>query len=74
MVWIALTFLSHSSDSVVKKTDFDEVAKKVNAIQTTNTSNLVKKAEYSTKLMKLKRKLLIMITVTGILIHIHLMS
>ena len=33
MVWIALTFLSHSSDSVVKKTDFDEVAKKVNAIQ-----------------------------------------
>ena len=31
--------------------------KKVNAIQTTDTNNLVKRADYNTNLLKLKKKL-----------------
>ena len=33
---------------VVKKTVYDELVKKVNAIKTTDTSNLIRKADYKT--------------------------
>ena len=41
---------------VVKKTEYDELVKKVNAIQTTDTSNLVKKTDYNVKINKIKKK------------------
>ena len=34
---------------VVKKTEYNELVKNVNAIQTTDTSDLVKKIDYNTK-------------------------
>ena len=46
---------------------YEELVKKVNAIQTTYTNNLVKKAE-TQKLLKLKRKYLIMIIIISILL------
>ena len=52
---------------VVKMSVYEELVKKVNAIQTTYTNNLVKKAE-TQKLLKLKRKYLIMIIIIGILL------
>ena len=53
----------------VKKTDYNELIKKVNTIQTTDISNLVKKPTLTHRLTKLKRKLLIMIIVISILLH-----
>ena len=38
---------------VVKKTESNELFKEVNAIQTNDTSDLVKKADYNTKINKL---------------------
>ena len=38
---------------VVKKTESNELLKEVNAIQTNDTSDLVKKADYNTKINKL---------------------
>ena len=35
---------------VVKKSEYNELVKKVNAIQTTDTSNLVNKADQNTKI------------------------
>ena len=48
-------------NDIVKKTEYGELVKKVNAIQNTDTSRLVKKLTVTQKLVKLKRKLLIMI-------------
>ena len=45
-------------NDVVKKTEFDELVKKVNTIQTTDNSNLLKNPDYNKKLIKLKRALL----------------
>ena len=42
-------------NEVVTETVYDELVKKVNAIQTTHTSNLVKKLIITQKLLKLKR-------------------
>ena len=42
--------------NVVKKTAYNELAKKVNAIQATDTSDLVKKMTITKKLIKSKRK------------------
>ena len=69
----ALVNLSKLSDvvenEVVKKTTYDELIKKLNAIQTTDTSDLVKKADYDfEKKLELKIKLLIMIIVIIILL------
>ena len=56
-------------NEVVEKTIYDELVKKLNAIQTTDTSDLVKKAGYDIeKKLKLKIKLLIMIIVIIILL------
>ena len=60
-------------NDVVKKTRYNELIKKVNAIQTTDTSNLVKKLTITQKLVKLKRKYLIMIMIY-ILLRKHLIS
>ena len=45
-------------DDVVKKTDNDELVKNVNAVQTTDTSNLVTKTDYNTKINEIEKKLL----------------
>ena len=50
-------------EDVVKKNEYDELVKNVNAIQTTGISDFVKNLATTQKLMKLKRKLLIMIMV-----------
>ena len=52
---------------LVKKTVYDELVKKVNTIQTTNTSNFVKKPTMIQILVKSKRKHLIIIIITSIL-------
>ena len=43
-------------NDVVKKTEYDELVKKVNTIQTTGTSDLVKKTDYNTKVNDIKKK------------------
>ena len=48
---------------VVKETVSNKLVKFVNAVQTTDTSNLVKKADYDIKLAKLNRKYLMMINI-----------
>ena len=55
-------------NNVVKKTECDELVKKVNVIKTTDTSNLIKKLIITQKLMKLKRKLLIIIMIDTLLL------
>ena len=42
---------------VVIKTIYDELLKKVNAIQTSNASNLGKKADYNTNISEIKKKI-----------------
>ena len=49
------------NNDVVKNTEYGELVKKVNAIQTTATSNIVKKTDYNTKNNEIDKKLLIMI-------------
>ena len=41
--YVSLVRKFQTKNEVVKKTVYDELVKKVNAIQTTDTSNLVKK-------------------------------
>ena len=47
-------------NEVVEKTVYDQLVKKVDAIQTRDNTNLVKELTMTQILMKLKRKLLIM--------------
>ena len=42
-------------NDVAKRTEYDELVKKVNAIKTTDTSYLVKKADYDTKIGKIEK-------------------
>ena len=42
--------------NVVNQTEYNELVKKVNAIQTTDTGNLVKKSDYNTKIGKIEKK------------------
>ena len=44
-------------NNVVKKILCNELAKKVNAIQTNDTTNLVKKADYTTKIQDIENKI-----------------
>ena len=48
--------LSKLNDDVVKETEYDELIRKVNAIQTTDTSDLVRKTDYNTKTNEIKYK------------------
>ena len=54
--------LSKLSDAVksnfAKKTDNDELVKKVSNIKTTDTSDLVRKADYNTKISNIEKKIL----------------
>ena len=50
-------------NDAVKMTEYDKLLQLVNNIKATDTSGLVKKAYYDTKLVNLKRKVLIMILV-----------
>ena len=43
-------------NDVVKETVYDELVKKVNAIQTNDASNLVRKADYDTKIVEIEGK------------------
>ena len=65
--------LSKISDAVkndlFKTTEFDELVKKVNAIQTTGISNLFKKTDCNTNIHEIEKILLIMIIVISILLH-----
>ena len=45
-------------NEVVKKTVYDELVKNVNAIQITDTTNLVSKANYNTKFDENEKKIL----------------
>ena len=60
-------------NNVVKKTVYNEWVKKVNAIQITDTSYLLKKLTKTQNLVKFKGKYLIMILV-NILLHRNLIS
>ena len=52
----------------VKKTEYNELVKKVNNVSTTNTNDLVKKLIITQKLIKLKRKLLLTMIMINILL------
>ena len=56
---------------VVKKTEYNELDKKINNIDTIDISNLVKKTDYNTKINVIEKKLLIMIMIS-ILLHKNL--
>ena len=45
-------------NDVVKETKYDKLVKKVNAIQTSDTSNLVKRNDYDTKISEVEKKVL----------------
>ena len=53
--------LSRLSDVVkndlVKKTDYNELVKNVNSIQTTDTSNSTQKADYDTQISEIEKKI-----------------
>ena len=55
-------------NEVVKKTEYNEVVKKVNNINTTDTSDLVKMLDYNTKINEIESKLLIMIMINILLL------
>ena len=57
----------------VIKTEYDELVKKYNAVQTTDTTDLVKKADYNTKIVDIEKNNLI-IPVVKILLHKSLIS
>ena len=44
-------------NETVKKAVYDALVKNVNAIHTTDTSNLFKKADYSTKISEIEEKI-----------------
>ena len=55
-------------NDVVEKAEYDELVKKINTIETTASSNLVKKLKMTEKLVKMK-KMLVMIIIINILLH-----
>ena len=46
-------------NNIVKKTEYHELVRKVNDIQTTDSSDLVKKDYYNTKIEKIEKNVLI---------------
>ena len=57
---------------MVKKTEYDKLVKTFNANQTTDDSYLVKITDFDTKLMKLKKNLIVIMR--NILIHKNLIN
>ena len=58
----------------VKKAEYCKLVKNVNAIQTTDISNLVKKTVFDTKTIETEKKILILIIVISILLRKNLKS
>ena len=55
--WVHLNKLSNVvKNEVIKKTKYNELVKKVNAIKITDTSNLVNQPDYDTKINKIEKK------------------
>ena len=54
-------------NEVVKKTEYHELVKKVNAIRTTDTNNLVQKLTITQTLMEFKKMLLVIIVISMLL-------
>ena len=70
--------LSDAVKYVVKETEYNDLFKKINAIKTTDTSNLVKKKkkkiDYDTRVNEIEKQLLLKIIVMSILLHKNLIS
>ena len=45
-------------NDIIKKTEYDELVKKINNIKTTDNSDLVKKADNNTKFSEIEEKIL----------------
>ena len=56
LVPVDLSKLSSAVKNNVKKTEYNELVKKVNNISTTDTSNLVKKTDYNTRISEIEKK------------------
>ena len=46
-----------TKNEVVQKIEYNELVKKVNSINTTDTSDLVKKTDYNTKVNEIEEKI-----------------
>ena len=53
-----LSKLSNVKNELVKKAEYDQLVKKINAIQTTDTIDLVIKDDYKTKIREVEKKIL----------------
>ena len=53
-----LSKLSNVKNELVKKAEYDQLVKKINAIQTTDTIDLVIKDDYKTKIWEVEKKIL----------------
>ena len=53
---------------MVKKTEYDELGKKLNNIRTTDTSDLVEKTDYNAKVNEVEKKLMILIILNTLLL------
>ena len=51
--------------NVIKKTEYDELVKKVNNVNTTDASDLVKKADYNSKINDIEKQPLTIIMING---------
>ena len=51
-----MTYINIIGTQRIKNTVYNQLVKKVNAIQTTDTSNLGKKADYDTKISEIEKK------------------
>ena len=54
-------------NEVVKKTAYDKLVQKFNVIQVNDASNLVKNADYNTKIDEIEKTFLIMIKILTLL-------
>ena len=61
-------------NDVVKKTEYKEIVKKINNISTTDTSNLVKKTDYNTRISEIEKQKLLIIIMINILILKNLIN
>ena len=55
-------------NDVIKKTEYDELGKKLNNIRTTDTSDLIEKTDYNAKVNEVEKKLMILIILNTLLL------
>ena len=53
---------------MIKKTEYDELGKKLNNIRTTDTSDLIEKTDYNAKVNEVEKKLMILIILNTLLL------